>query len=363
MSAISGSADGPVAVTGAAGFIGSHIVKNLVEHGYYVHACVRDTGREDKMSYLRKIEEKGPGNVKFFSCDLYDAAKGAYDEPFTGCSAVLHAAADIGSDAATYGSISPLKQYEGIVDMTAAILESCRKAGTVKRVIYTSSVAAIFGPGAPDRPVDHIFTEDDWCGGTYETLKDRHTDEDGEMTWTNEKRAYGKGKLDAEKASFAFGEESGIDVISICPFHVMGPLLGVPHDTLWPHRLGVALAGEREMESHGTMRWNIIDVRDIAEAQRLAIESNVATNGSRYCLTAKDESGEPTGEKFLDMLQTLFPNHNVCGGYRPEPTEKRFRCRCTKAINELGLEPYSIEDTLRDTGNSLIELGSAPASA
>lgn len=54
----------------------------------------------------------------------------------------------------------------GFVDMTAAIMESCRKAGTVKRVIYTSSVAAIFGPGGPDRPDDYIFTEDDWCGGT-----------------------------------------------------------------------------------------------------------------------------------------------------------------------------------------------------
>ena len=85
---------------------------------------------------------------------MYDAAKGAYDEPFAGCSAVFHVAADIGSDADTYGRITPLKQYEGIVDMTAAIMESCRKAGTVKRVIYTSSVAAILGPGAPDRPDD-----------------------------------------------------------------------------------------------------------------------------------------------------------------------------------------------------------------
>ena len=143
----------------------------------------------------------------------------------------------------------------------------------------------------------------------------------------------------------------------------MGPLLGVPHDTTWQHRLGMALKGEREMEAHGTMKWNIIDVRDIAQAQRLAAESDVATNGSRYCLTAKDESGEPPGDVFLDMLQELFPNHNPCGGYRPAPIDDRNRCRCTRAINELGLQPHSIEDTLRDTGNSLIELGCVPASS
>lgn len=360
---ISGPSDGPVAITGAAGFVGAHLVKNLVEHGYTVHACVRDTGREDKMVYLHDIASKGPGNVKFFSCDLYKAAEGEYDEAFAGCSVVFHVAADIGSDAATYGRITPLKMYEGIVDMTASILESCRKAGTVKRVIYTSSVAAILGQGAPDRPDDYVYTEDDWCGGTYETLEERYTNEDGEMLWTNEKQAYSKGKLDAERVCNAFGEDTGIDVISICPFHIMGPLLGVPHDTTWQNRLGMALKGEREMEANGTIKWNIIDVRDIAEAQRLAAESDVAANGSRYCLTAKDESGEPPGDVFLDMLQELFPNHNPCGGFRPEPIDDRHRCRCTRAINELGLVPHSIEDTLRDTGNSLIELGCVPASS
>ena len=83
-------------------------------------------------------------------------------------------------------------------------------------------------------------------------------------------------------------------------------------------------------------------------------------HGSRYCLTAKDESGEPPGDVFLDVLQALFPKHNPCGGFRPEPTTERNRCRCTKAIAELGLQPRDIEDTLRDTGNSLIALGCVP---
>ena len=59
------------------------------------------------------------------------------------------------------------------------------------------------------------------------------------MLWTNEKQAYSKGKLDAERACYAFGEKTGIDVVSICPFHIMGPLLGIPHNTTWQHRLGL----------------------------------------------------------------------------------------------------------------------------
>ena len=51
---ISGPGDGPVAVTGASGYIGSHVLKNLVEVGYTVRACVRDTRRDDKVSYLKQ---------------------------------------------------------------------------------------------------------------------------------------------------------------------------------------------------------------------------------------------------------------------------------------------------------------------
>ena len=113
MTSISGPSDGPVAVTGASGFVGSHVVKNLVEHGYDVHACLRDSSREDKTSYLLDIDKKGPGSVKLFSCDLYKAADGEYDEAFAGCSVVFHVAADIGTDAATYGRHATPKTVRG----------------------------------------------------------------------------------------------------------------------------------------------------------------------------------------------------------------------------------------------------------
>ena len=365
MSSISGPSDGPVAVTGASGFIGAHVVKNLVEHGYTVHACLRDTSRKDKTSYLLDIDKKGPGHIKLFACDLFKSVEGDYDEGFAGCLVVFHLAADIGTDAATYGKPSTEKEYDGLM-ATSGVLESCRKAGTVKRVVYTSSTAAVAGPGEPAHPKGYIFTEDDWSGGTYETLEQRHTGPDGKTSWTREGAGYAKGKVDAEKACYAFGEDSCIDVISVCPSMVLGPLLGGP-ETLFLGRLSKIMKGESDMEQLFAqhwgpgLSWNIIDVRDIAETQRLIAESDRVENGTRYVLGAADESGELFGVDFIEQFNALFPKHNVAGGFKPEPTDACLRVRCTKAIKELGLVTHSTTDTLRDAGNSLIALGFVPA--
>ena len=361
MTYITGSSDGPVAVTGASGFVGSHIVKNLVEHGYDVRACVRDASRQDKTFYLKDMDKCGPGNVQIFSCDLFEAKHGVYDEPFSGCSATIHAAAAMGTDTENYEPPSPLKMYESILDMTRGVLRSCTSTGTVKRVIYTSSAAAIYGPTGTERHDDFIYSEEHWSGGTYETLEERHTGEDGETVWTNENRAYAKGKVDAEKLGCAFGDKHGIDFITICPSNVLGPLLGKSHNNLWQYRLGFSLSGKNKIEMNAPLvAWNIVDVRDVAQAHRLALESEVSFNGSRYCLTAKDERAEISMHNLLDLLQEMFPKHNVCGGYRPNPAEMYHRCRCTKAIKELGIKPREVRDTLRDTGISLIELGCVP---
>ena len=59
------SADGPIAVTGAAGYIGCHTVHAFVERGYTVRACVRDTNAPDKVDHLKTMNDEGlPGTVE-----------------------------------------------------------------------------------------------------------------------------------------------------------------------------------------------------------------------------------------------------------------------------------------------------------
>ena len=106
MTAVS-PADGPVAVTGSAGYIGSHIVLNLVRHGYTVRACVRNASNLANTAHLSAMNHIGPGSVTLHSCDM--TVPGAYDEVFAGCCCVFHVAAEMGN---LEGS-SPLKVYEG----------------------------------------------------------------------------------------------------------------------------------------------------------------------------------------------------------------------------------------------------------
>jgi len=83
---------GPVAVTGASGYIGSWIVQDCVEQGYQVHACVRDKNKPEKVDHLLAMNDAGYlGRVELFEADLFE--NGSYDEPFAECAGVIHAAA------------------------------------------------------------------------------------------------------------------------------------------------------------------------------------------------------------------------------------------------------------------------------
>ena len=350
-------ADGPVAVTGSSGYIGSWIVQDLMEQGYEVRACVRDTSRPEKVDHLLALNDSGlRGRTELHAGDIFEP--GSYDDAFAGCSAVIHAGAAVG-----YNRETPQQVYDGCFTEVQHVLDSARKSDALKRFVFTSSFAAVGHP----RPQGYVFTEKDWCGDNVDGYRGAWTEDNIPK---NRDIAYAMAKARAEKMLYQTAADDGtFDAMSILPLHVIGPLMCINHDQgwSWQNCIRYMLMGKPYKKSRGgRMLWNNVDVRDTARAHRLCAESTVARNGSRYILSAGDRSGELFTWELQARLAELFPEVAEVGGEEMEdgaPAQKTYdspRSYCLLAKQELGLSTYSIDDTLRATGDSYFRLGLLP---
>ncbi len=352
------SADGPVAVTGASGYIGSHVVIALLKRGYTVHACVTDAGNPAKTEHLLALSNEGySGELKLYTANLLE--HGNYDKAFADCSAVLHVGAVMG-----YGGTSTARQvYDGAIDGTMNILDSVKKTGTVKRVINTSSFAAMSHEDLA--PAGYVYTESDWASDGREDDPKWNADNID----TGGAMAYAMAKVETENMANRIAEEDGrFDVVSVCPIVVLGPLLCKGHELVhsWQWCLARMLEGGPCLRSWRSL-WNIVDVRDVGESQALMIESDVCKNAWRYLLSATDESGILDVFQLQAHLLKQFPDIGVGGA--PDEMKAHLeqygkpwdapRGHCDKARTELGLQTHPIEDTLFQTGKTLIEFGLA----
>jgi dihydroflavonol-4-reductase len=121
----------PVLVTGASGFVGWHVAKQLLERGERVRALVRDPARSAKAL-------AGLAGIEIVPGDLRD--EDSLAEAVAGCSSVFHVAADY-----RLWAPRPEEMYRSNVDGTRSLLSAARKAG-VERCVYTSTVGCIGMP-------------------------------------------------------------------------------------------------------------------------------------------------------------------------------------------------------------------------
>ncbi len=113
-------------ITGATGFLGSHVARVLAEQGAGLRLLVRPT------SDLRNVEDLNADRVVG---DLRDAA--SIEKALSGCEVVFHVAADY-----RLWVRDPDEMYRSNVEGTRSLLEAARKQG-VRRIVYTSSVATM----------------------------------------------------------------------------------------------------------------------------------------------------------------------------------------------------------------------------
>ncbi|KAG2607312.1 cinnamoyl-CoA reductase 1-like isoform X2 [Panicum virgatum] len=190
-----------VCVTGAGGFIASWLVKVLLSRGYYsVRGTVRDPGAS-KNAHLKALDGAGE-RLQLLKADLLDYNSVA--SAVAGCEGVFHVASPV-----PFGrSSNPEVEVIGpAVTGTANVLKASYEA-KVGRVVVVSSIAAV--SNNPNWPKGKAFDEDSWSDEEY-----CRKNED----W------YNLSKTLAECEAFAYAEKTGLDVVTICPSLVLGPLM------------------------------------------------------------------------------------------------------------------------------------------
>lgn len=231
----------PVLVTGGGGYVASWIVRYLLEDGYAVRATVRNPARPTGLEHLHKLSADHPGRLTLHRADLLD--EGSFTEAMAGCELVIHTASPF--------LLGKIKDPEALLvrparQGTRNVLAGVDATGSVKRVVLTSSVAAVFGDNA-DMKGKERFGEDDW-----------------NTTSSLDHQPYAYSKTIAEREAWAVqAAQHRWDLITIHPGLVLGPSLTTVSNsgsmTTMRHFTDYTMAAGAPALSMG-----VVDVRDVA---------------------------------------------------------------------------------------------------
>jgi len=333
-----------VLVTGGSGFVGSHVIVQLLSAGHFVRTTVRSPQREqDVRTMVREGGGESAGRLSFFVADL--ERDDGWDDPVAGCDYVIHVASPMPLAA-------PKNEDEVIVPARDGVLRVMRLAreAKVKRVVLTSTCGAIYY-GHP--PQTAPFDETSW------------TNLRGKMS------AYVKSKTIAERAAWEFmaAEGGGLELSVVNPSGIFGPVLG-------PNLSSSIELVKRLMNGAPgcpALYFGVVDVRDVADLHLRAM-TDPAAKGERFIAV----SGQAMS--MLDIARVLkarmgsaaqkvptrqLPNWLVRIAALFDPGLRQLlpllgnlrNATSAKAERVLGWKPRPGEDAIVATAESLVRFG------
>lgn len=338
----------PILVTGATGYVAGRLVEQLLNEGLTVHAAIRNPNDKEKTKYLDEIAAKSSGTIKYFKSDLLE--EGSYDEAMKDCELIYHTASPF--------SLQVKDPQKDLVDPakkgTRNVLESANRTESVKRVVLTSSCAAIYGDAKDvlTMPKQEL-NEEQW--NTTSTLKHQ---------------PYSFSKTEAEREAWKIQKERRRwDLVVINPSFVIGPGIN-PYGTSESFSIMKQIAnGDFKM---GVPIYNIgcIDVRDLAEAHYQAGMRPEAKG--RHIISGSNSSfGELSG-----FIKSKFPNYKISTRKLPKiilwliapsvgMTRKMvslnvgypWKANNSKSIKELGMKYRPLEETVTEFFGQLEDAG------
>jgi nucleoside-diphosphate-sugar epimerase len=330
-----------VLVTGGSGYLGGWCIVELIRRGYRVRTTIRNPAREPEVHDAVASQVDPAHHLTVHQADLM--SDDHWDNVIEGCDYVLHVASP-------FPPKQPKDPDELIVPAREGTLRVLGKAldHDVQRIVVTSSIAAVrLAKGGEKRTLN----EDDW------------TDPDSpDLT------PYVRSKTIAELAAWDLARERGAEdrLAVINPGAIIGPVL---HEDLSYSLQAV----ERLLKgSPGVPRlgFNFVDVRDVADLELRAMTSPEA-GGKRFIAVTEwvwmADAGKILKERLGDRASKV-PTRTIPdvlvrgmalfdGGIKSiiGTLGKRSDISSERARTELGWSPRPIDDTIAESGESLIE--------
>ncbi|PZO89338.1 MAG: epimerase [Sphingomonas sanxanigenens] len=332
---------GTVLVTGGSGFIAGYLIRQLVAEGWTVRATVRSLAREADVRRLLAVDDS---KLRFFAADLM--SDDGWAAAAEGCSHMAHVASP-------FPATAPRHEDELVVPAREGALRALRtaKAAGVRRVVMTSSVAAI----AYGRPRGvYTFTEADWTDLTSPEIY-----------------PYVKSKTIAEHAArdWVAAEGGGLEYCTINPAAVLGPVLSSDFAAsieLVRRLIEGALPGLPDLG------FGIVDVRDVADlharalaAPDMAGERFIASGPFLRLTDVARILREAMGRDARKVPLRRLPDFVVRIAGRFDPAIRQITTELGKTRNmdashareKLGWVARPPEETIVATAQSLIDLG------
>ncbi|PYH98848.1 NAD(P)-binding protein [Aspergillus ellipticus CBS 707.79] len=321
-----------ILVTGASGFVATHILNVFLRAGYSVRGTVRSDSTAEK---VRQTFSQYESQLSF---------------------AIVE---DMGKPGAFDTAVQGVSDYERdllrpAIDGTRNILASVHQhAPNVKRVVITSSFAAMSDVTKGNWP-GHVYSEADWNPMTYEVAAAK-----GAFGGL----AYSTAKALAERAAWDFVQEkkAQFDIATILPPIVYGPNMNTTADLASLNTSSADIYRLMSPQSKSSdpvpanMFWSWIDVRDVAEAHLRAYEVPEA-GGERLFICNKDHF---TYQKICDSLRANVPelkDRVPVGNQGKSEFPDLYTTDNSKSRNILGLKYHDLEETVVDAARSLLAL-------
>lgn len=331
-------------VTGASGYIGSWLVKSLLQRGHQVHATVRDP---EKSKYLLK-EWEGEDRVKLFRADLME--EGSFEDAVRGCCGIFHVAAPMEFQVSVKEQGEDIDSYvrnkviEPAIRGTLNVLKACLNSSSVRRVVFTSSISTLTAK-------DQSLEEEYWIPVVDESCKNPI-----DLIWRKKPSGwvYVLMKLLTEEAALRFSQENGIDMVSVITTTVAGsfitsrvpssiqvllsPITGDP-----PQLFPILVAVNSRMGS-----ICLVHIADICSAHIFLME-HPGAEGSYVCCTQSIGLSE--------LVNLLKIEYSSCSNLERLGSEKIIITQSavpseisSKKLRDLGFNyKYGIEDMIRET--------------